>query len=167
MNFPPHRPPGVKKRREKITAASRSTAHPKLLLETAKVAQNLVPFSIVFSVCGKIHWYICFRGLQSTIHIRVSLSLQEYTYEFLGFLLLWKQHTYAFLLRCYLVWKKYKNTKNTLKIHSRYSISIKKNTRIDVKIHMRCMIRLGKYIRIFYFPLWFSECTYAFCHIPC
>jgi hypothetical protein len=26
--------------------------------------------------------------LQSTIHIRVSLSLQEYTYEFLGFLLL-------------------------------------------------------------------------------
>ena len=57
--------------------------------------------------------------------------------------------------------------KNTLKIHSRYSISIKKNTRIDVKIHMRCMIRLGKYIRIFYFSLWFSECTYAFCHIPC
>ena len=63
--------------------------------------------------------------------------------------------------------KKYKDTKNTLKIHSRYSISIKKNTRIDVKIHMRCMIRLGKYIRIFYFSLWFSECTYAFCHIPC
>ena len=89
MNFPPHRPPGVKKRREKFTAASRDgTAHPKLLLETAKVAQNLVPFSIVFSVCGKIHWYICFRGLQSTMHIRVSLSLQEYTYEFLGFLLL-------------------------------------------------------------------------------
>ena len=72
----------------KNTAASRSTAHPKLLLETAKVAENLVPLSIVFSVCGKIHWYICFRGLQSTIHIRVSLSLQEYTYEFLGFLLL-------------------------------------------------------------------------------
>ena len=57
--------------------------------------------------------------------------------------------------------------KNTLKIHYRYSISIKKNTRIHVKIHMRCMIRLGKYIRIFYFSLWFSECTYAFCHIPC
>ena len=74
----------------------------------------------------------------------------------------------VFFLRCYLVWKKYKKyKKNTLKIHYRYSISIKKNTRIHVKIHMRCMIRLGKYIRIFYFSLWFSECTYAFCHIPC
>ena len=86
--FPSAQTARSEKKEEKITAASRSTAHPKLLLETAKVAQNLVPFSIVFSVCGKIHWYICFRGLQSTIHIRVSLSLQEYTYEFLGFLLL-------------------------------------------------------------------------------
>ena len=147
MNFPPHIPPGVKKRREKITAASRSTAHPKLLLETAKVAQNLVPFSIVFSVCGKIHWYICFRGLQSTIHIRVSLSLQEYTYEFLGFLLLWKQHTYAFFFCDVISCEKYKKIqKKTLKIHSRYSISIKKNTRIHVKIHMRWFVWANTYV---------------------
>ena len=53
MNFPPHRPPGVKTRRAKVTAASRLTAHPQLCLESAKVGENLVHFSIVFSALWK------------------------------------------------------------------------------------------------------------------
>ena len=96
-------------------------------------------YSLQSSVfCGKIHWYICFRGFQGTIYKRVSLTLKEYTYEFLGFLLLWKQHTYAFFFWDVIMCEKIqKNTKkiqkNTLKIHPRHSISNNKNTRTHVK----------------------------------
>ena len=81
--------------------------------------------------CGKIHWYVCFRGFQSTIYKRVSLTLKEYTYAFWGFLLLWKQHTYAFFFEMLSCVEKIQ--KNTLKIHPRHSISINKNTRTHVK----------------------------------
>ena len=149
--FPSAQTARSEKKEGKITAASRSTAHPKLLLETAKVAQNLVPFSIVFSVCGKIHWYICFGACKvQYTYAFPCLYRNIHTSFWVFFCFESNIHTRFFFAMLSRVkqYKKYKKQK-----HSRYSISIKKNTRIDVKIHMRCMIRLGKYIRIFYFSL--------------
>ena len=80
--------------------------------------------------CGKIHWCICFRGFQSTIYKRVSLTLKEYTYAFWGFLLLWK-HIRGFFFEMLSCVEKIQ--KNTLKRHPRHSISINKNTRTHVK----------------------------------
>ena len=140
--------------REKNTAASRSTAHPKLLLETAKVAENLVPFFYSFQCLWQNTLVHLLPGLAKyNTHTRFLVSTGIYIRVF-GFSFALKA-TYIRVFFCDVILceKIQKIQKNTLKIHYRYSISIKKNTRIHVKIHMRCMIRLGKYIRIFYFSL--------------
>ena len=151
-----------------MTAKSRLTAHPQLFLESATVAENLVHFSIVFCVLWKNTFVYLLPGLSKyNIQTRFLTSKGIYIRVF-GFSFAWKA-TYirVFFLMLSRVKKIQKIQKNTLKIHLRHSISINKNTRTHVKIHTRFVIRMGKYIRIFYFSLGFSEYTYVFCHIPC
>ena len=151
-----------------MTAQSRLTAHPQLCLESATVAENLVHFSIVFCVLWKNTFVYLLPGLSKyNTQTRFLTSKGIYIRVFWVFFCLESNIHTRFFLDVIPCEKIQKNTKNTLKIHLRHSIPINKNTRTHVKIHTRFVIRMGKYIRIFYFSLGFSEYTYVFCHIPC
>ena len=140
-----------------MTAKSRLTAHPQLCLESATVAENLVHFSIVFCVLWENTFVYLLPGLSKyNTQTRFLTSKGIYIRVF-GFSFAWKA-TYIRVF-FWMLSRVKKNTKNTLKIHLRHSISINKNTRTHVKIHTRFLFLLRKHIRILDISLIFLKYT--------